>query len=88
MSDDENPPAVPPADPADKPARTSRAKPKIGDVIQLGNGGYALIVGTEKVKHQHLDANGENTGAVSRDHPLIVDLPTPRRYELDHTAAS
>jgi hypothetical protein len=87
MSDTENPP--PPDDPAaeNKPARTSRAKAKIGEVIQIGEGRYALVVGTEKVRHQHLDANGEATGSVARDHPLIVDLPAPRRYELDHTTA-
>lgn len=86
MSETENPPPAP--ETADnKPARTTRAKAKIGDVIQLGEGRYALVVGTEKTRHQHLDANGDPTGSVSREHPLIVDLPAPRRYELDHTTA-
>lgn len=72
-----------------KPARgrPAKAQAKVGDVIKVGDG-YALVVGSEKVRHQHQDANGESTGAETRDHPLIVDLPAPRRYELDHTPAA
>lgn len=62
--------------------------PGVGTVVSLDGGGYALVVGTEKALHQHEDANGSRTTAETRDHLLIVDLPAPRRYELDHTPVS
>jgi hypothetical protein len=72
-----NPPENPPADP--KPGR--KAAPKVGDVLQTGKNTYAIVVGSEEVKHFHegnqRDQDGEQT------HPLVLDLPgNPRRHEL------
>lgn len=64
---------------------TSTAGPSIGDVVRVGDG-YALVVGFETVRHQHEDANGERTKVETREHPLLVDLPAPRRHELGLTS--
>lgn len=55
---------------------------KIGDVLQTSEGRYAIVVGTEKVRHVHQGPDGEQTDTVSREHPLVVDLGTARRHEL------
>lgn len=46
----ENPPAVPPADEPTEPAKPARATaPKSGDVVELENGDYALVVGKQLI---------------------------------------
>lgn len=89
MSETEpKPPVDDPAEPAAKATRPAKqSKVGVGGVIRVGDG-YALVVGYEKAVHQHEDSNGEKTNRQEREHPLIVDLPAPRRYELDHSAAS
>lgn len=87
----EAPPADPPADkPTDEPTdenvtpyiEPAKAKgPTVGDVIRTGENTYALIVGSETVKHLHEGNQRDRDGET--EHPLIVDLPAPRRLELD-----
>lgn len=78
---EQNPPEK--TTPAAKPAQAKKAAPKVGDVLRTGKDSYALVVGTESVRHQHEGRGGESGEVVNRDHPLIVDLPAPRRFELD-----
>jgi hypothetical protein len=82
---EQNPPAPPEStDPPKSPARSGRkASPKVGDVVQTSPGRYALVVGSEKVKHQHEGRDGERTDTVTQEHPLVIDLGPARRHELD-----
>jgi hypothetical protein len=79
----ENNPPAPPAPPAPPEKPTRKAGPKVGDVMQTSPGRYALVVGTEKVKHAHEGPDGRHTDTVTREHPLVIDLGAARRHELD-----
>jgi len=78
---EQNPPAPPEDKAPAKPAR--KAAPKVGDVVQTSVGRYALVVGTEKVRHSHVGPDGNPTDSVTRDHPLVIDLGVARRHEPD-----
>jgi len=59
---------------------------KVGDVIKVGDG-YGLVVGYEDVTH-HGENNDGSAKVEKKSHPLVVDLPAPRRVETETEAAS
>jgi hypothetical protein len=64
-------------------ATAEKAKlPAVGSIVTVGEGRYALVVGTESV--DHYDDKGAKT---TEDHPLVIDLQPARRLETDHAAA-
>lgn len=72
---------------APKTDEKKAAKPKLGEVVQVADGRYAVVVGFEKVRHTHQDSNGAETDRIEREHPLVIDLTgSPRRLETETTA--
>jgi hypothetical protein len=75
-------------DPAEKPTADEKDeaafKPKLGQVVTVAEGRYAVVVGFEKVRHTHQDSNGAETDRIEREHPLVVDLTgSARRLETE-----